>query len=81
MFYTANLILPFVNNSNVFIKKSIEFEKNPEMTMTPQCVIKEYKVDISVSSDELSNQMVILKLKKSLKKLIKNGLRASIRDL
>ena len=28
-------------------------QNNPEMTMTAQCVLKEYEVDISVSFDEL----------------------------
>ena len=28
-------------------------QNNPEVTMTAQCVVKEYEVDISVSFDEL----------------------------
>ena len=28
-------------------------QNNPEMTMTAQCVLKEYEIDISVSFDEL----------------------------
>ena len=43
-------------------------QNNPEMTMTAQCVIKEYKVDISVSFDKLFESNGDIKIEEEFEK-------------
>ena len=43
-------------------------QNNPEMTMTAQCVIKEYEVDISVSFDELFESNGDIKIEEQFEK-------------
>ena len=51
----------------------METQNNPEMTMTAQCVIKEYKVDIPVSFHELPESNGDIKIEEEFEKAYKKG--------